>query len=79
MDTVILKFGGSSVSNNENLNLVSQKIMNFYDENNRVIVVVSAQGKTTDNFIKEANTLSKNPNHREMDVLLSCRRTNNYG
>ena len=79
MDTVILKFGGSSVSNDERLNLVSQKIINFYNENNRVVVVVSAQGKTTDNLIKEANYLSKNPNHREMDVLLSCRRTNNNG
>ena len=79
MDTVILKFGGSSVSNDERLNLVSQKIINFYNENNRIVVVVSAQGKTTDNLIKEANALSQNPNHREMDVLLSCRRTNNNG
>lgn len=71
MDTVILKFGGSSVANDERLNLVAQKILEFYKENKRIVVVVSAQGKTTDNLIKEAKLLSNNPDKREMDVLLS--------
>ena len=71
MDTVILKFGGSSVANDERLNLVAQRIMEFYQENKRIVVVVSAQGRTTDNLIKEAYNLSKNPDKREMDVLLS--------
>lgn len=71
MDTVILKFGGSSVANDERLNLVAQKILEFYKENKRIVVVVSAQGKTTDNLIKEAKLLSDNPDKREMDVLLS--------
>jgi len=70
MDTVVLKFGGSSVSDNIKLNVVADKIKDFY-KNNRVVVVVSAQGKTTDNLIKEANTLSNMPNERELDVLLS--------
>ena len=71
MDTITLKFGGSSVANDEKLNLVAQKIIKFYEEHRRVVVVVSAQGKTTDNLIKEAYCLSQNPNKREMDVLLS--------
>ena len=71
MDTVVLKFGGSSVADNIKLNVVAEKIRNFYEDNKNVIVVVSAQGKTTDGLIKEAMTLSSIPNERELDVLLS--------
>ena len=71
MDTVVLKFGGSSVADNIKLNGVAEKIKSFYDENKRVVVVVSAQGKTTDGLIKEAMSLSSIPNERELDVLLS--------
>ena len=71
MDTVVLKFGGSSVADNIKLNVVAEKIKSFYDENKRVVVVVSAQGKTTDGLIKEAMSLSSIPNERELDVLLS--------
>ncbi|MBQ9658491.1 MAG: aspartate kinase [Clostridia bacterium] len=70
MDTVVLKFGGSSVANNEKLQIVADKIIDFY-KNNNVVVVVSAQGKTTDNLIKEAQSLCNNPDKRELDVLLS--------
>ena len=71
MDTVVLKFGGSSVADNIKLNVVAEKIRNFYEDNKNVVVVVSAQGKTTDGLIKEAMTLSSIPNERELDVLLS--------
>ena len=71
MDTVVLKFGGSSVADNIKLNFVAEKIKEFYNNKQRVVAVVSAQGKTTDNLIKEAATLSNMPNEREMDVLLS--------
>ena len=71
MDIVVLKFGGSSVADNIKLNLVADKIKEFYNNKTRVVAVVSAQGKTTDNLIKEAATLSSMPNEREMDVLLS--------
>lgn len=71
MDTIVLKFGGSSVSDNIKLNVVADKIKEFYENKNRIVVVVSAQGKTTDNLIKEAYTLSNMPNERELDVLLS--------
>ena len=71
MDTVVLKFGGSSVADNIKLNIVADKIKEFFDKGNKVVAVVSAQGKTTDTLIKEAATLSGFPNEREMDVLLS--------
>lgn len=71
METVVLKFGGSSLADNMKLNIVANKIIDFYNQKNKVVVVVSAQGKTTDNLIKEAKELSYFPDNREMDVLLS--------
>lgn len=71
MDTIVVKFGGSSVADNTKLKIVADKIIKLYEDNNNIVVVVSAQGKTTDKLIQEANELSKNPNKREMDVLLS--------
>ena len=72
MDTIVMKFGGSSVADNIRLNLVAEKIIELYNKNNNIVVVVSAQGKTTDNLIKEARELSSLPSDREMDMLLSC-------
>lgn len=71
MDTVILKFGGSSVADNIKLNIVAKKVIGIKNEVKNVVVVVSAQGKTTDNLIKEAQELSAIPEEREMDMLLS--------
>ena len=72
MGIVVQKFGGSSVENTEKLFNVCKHITKEYDNNNRVIVVVSAQGKTTDNLIKEAKEIDENlSNKRELDVLLS--------
>ena len=71
MDTVILKFGGSSVADNEKLKTVANKIIQMKNKNYNIVVVVSAQGKTTDNLIQEAKELSSNAKDREMDMLLS--------
>lgn len=71
METIVLKFGGSSLSDNIKLNIVANKIAEFYNQDKKVVVIVSAQGKTTDNLIKEAKELCYTPNSREMDVLLS--------
>lgn len=71
MDTIVLKFGGSSVADNEKLKLVAEKIIGLYKKNHKIVVVVSAQGKTTDQLISEAKELSKETEDREMDVLLS--------
>lgn len=71
MDTIVIKFGGSSVADNEKLRLVANKIIKLYEENNNIVVVVSAQGKTTDKLINEAKELSRKPHKRELDILLS--------
>lgn len=80
MDTIVLKFGGSSVADNEKLKLVADKIINLYDKGNNIVVVLSAQGKTTDKLIKEAQELLdteqnsikyKNIQDREIDSLIS--------
>ena len=72
MDTIVLKFGGSSVADNEKLKIVAEKIINLYNKSYNIVVIVSAQGKTTDKLIGEAKELSTQANDREMDVLLSA-------
>ena len=72
MDTIVIKFGGSSVADNEKLQTVADKTIKLYEEENNIVVVVSAQGKITDRLIKEAEELSSKPETREMDALLSA-------
>lgn len=71
-DIIVLKFGGSSVSNNEKLKIVAEKITGLYDKGNNIVVILSAQGKTTDKLIEEAKELSTNVEKRELDALISC-------
>lgn len=71
MDTIVMKFGGSSVADNEKLNTVAKKIIDLYDKGNNIVAVLSAQGKTTDKLILEATDLSEHIDNREIDVLLS--------
>ncbi len=71
MDTIVIKFGGSSVADNNKLKIVADKVIKLYKENNNIVVVVSAQGKTTDKLIKEAYELSNKPKTREIDALIS--------
>lgn len=71
MNTIVLKFGGTSVADNEKLNIVAKKIITLVDEGYNVVVVVSAQGKKTDFLLNEAYELSDCPDKRELDVLLS--------
>ena len=66
-----MKFGGSSVADNEKLKIVADKIIQMKNNNYNIVVIVSAQGKTTDKLISEAKELSKAVKNREMDVLLS--------
>ena len=71
MDTIVMKFGGSSVADNDKLKLVANKIIDLYDKENNIVVILSAQGKTTDKLIQEALELSEKTEDREMDMLLS--------
>ena len=71
MCIIVQKYGGSSVSDIDKLSMVCEHIIKEYDKGNEVIVVVSAQGKMTDQLIKEEKEITQNPDNREHDVLLS--------
>lgn len=71
MSLIVQKFGGTSVSDAHHLFNVAKKINSFYKAGNDVVVVVSAQGDTTDNLIKLANEVNNNASKREMDALIS--------
>ena len=71
MALVVQKFGGSSVADAERVFNVAKIITDCYSLGNDVIVVLSAQGKTTDGLISKAHEINPNPSRREMDVLLS--------
>ncbi|MBE7024507.1 MAG: aspartate kinase [Ruminococcaceae bacterium] len=71
MGLIVQKFGGSSVANAERVFRVANRIKSYYEEGNAVVVVVSAQGDTTDDLIEKAKEINASPSKREMDVLLS--------
>lgn len=71
MGIVVQKFGGSSVADAKKIITVAKRIIETYEEGNQVVVVVSAQGDTTDNLIEKAMEISSTPPKREMDMLLS--------
>ncbi|MFI3231320.1 MAG: aspartate kinase, partial [bacterium] len=68
---IVKKFGGSSVANAERIQNVAKRIVDEYDKGNKVIVVLSAQGDTTDDLIEKAKELNPRASKREMDMLLS--------
>ncbi|GAX40897.1 aspartate kinase [Tolypothrix sp. NIES-4075] len=71
MALIVQKYGGSSVGSVERIQAVAQRVYKTVKAGNSVVVVVSAMGKTTDGLVKLAHEISKNPNRREMDMLLS--------
>ena len=71
MALIVQKFGGSSVANAERLRNVAGIITDTYKAGNDVVVIVSAQGDTTDDLIEKAKEVNPSPSKREMDVLLS--------
>lgn len=72
MSLIVQKFGGSSVADAHHLYNVAKTITSVYSEGHSIVVVVSAQGDTTDNLLKKAYEINKNPSKREMDALLSA-------
>ncbi len=68
---VIQKFGGSSVANLERIKIVAKRIVRSKTKDNRLVVVVSALGDTTDELEALAFGISKNPPDREMDMLMA--------
>jgi aspartate kinase len=68
---VVMKFGGTSVADAERLKRAAQRIVAKREAGHRVVAVLSARGKTTDELIEMAEEVSSSPDPREMDMLLS--------
>ena len=71
MSLIVQKFGGSSVGDAQRIRNVAGIIAETYLEGNDVLVVLSAQGDTTDDLIAKAEEINSHPSKREMDMLLA--------
>ena len=71
MSLIVQKFGGSSVANAERIRHVAELITNTYKKGNDVVVVLSAQGDTTDDLLEKAYEINPSASAREMDMLLA--------
>ena len=71
MSLIVQKFGGSSVRDAQRIRNVAGIIAETYLEGNDVLVVLSAQGDTTDDLIAKAEAINSHPSKREMDMLLA--------
>ncbi len=69
---IVQKFGGSSVADVQRLQRVADHVVATARAGKRVVVVVSAMGKTTDQLVKLAHELTEDPDRREMDMLLTA-------
>jgi aspartate kinase len=70
-DMVVMKFGGTSVADAERVKRAARRIVDRREQGARVVAVLSARGKTTDELIAMAEEVSPAPDPREMDMLLS--------
>src|SRR5262249_56678617 len=71
LGTIVMKFGGTSVADPERLKAVAQRIVVAREAGSRVVAVLSAMGKTTDDLIDLAQEVSPSPDPRELDMLIS--------
>ncbi len=71
MGLVVQKFGGSSVANPERIKNVAKRVVQCREEGNDVVVVVSAMGDTTDDFLGLMKEITDKPAERELDMLLA--------
>ena len=71
MALLIKKFGGTSVEDITKIKAIAQSIIQSKEAGNDIVVVVSAMGHSTDHLNKLAESISKNPKSRELDMLLS--------
>jgi aspartate kinase len=71
VDTVVMKFGGTSVGDTERLKAVARRIVAAHDRGTRVVAVLSAMGNSTDELVALAYEVSPRPKPRELDMLIS--------
>ncbi len=72
MAVIVQKYGGTSVADVHKLKHVAERVMRTKRLNHDVVVVVSAMGHTTDELLEMAKQVSRNPDRRELDMLLSA-------
>jgi aspartate kinase len=70
-EIVVMKFGGTSVAEPDDIRRAARRIVAARQEGKRVVAVLSARGKTTDELVNMAHEVSDTPAAREMDMLLS--------
>ena len=70
-ETVVMKFGGTSVAAPEDIRRAARRIVDARERGKQVVAVLSARGKTTDELVAQAYEISERPLAREMDMLLS--------
>ncbi len=68
---IVKKYGGSSVATPERVRNVARQIIEDVEAGHRIVVVLSAQGKTTDQLLARAREMNPNPSRRELDMLIS--------
>ncbi|HEX3807632.1 MAG TPA: aspartate kinase [Gaiellaceae bacterium] len=68
---VVMKFGGTSVGDTEKLKRVAERLVAAHEDGSKVVAVLSAMGKTTDELIRLAHEMSPSPHPREYDLLVS--------
>src|SRR3972149_34551 len=71
MSLVVQKYGGSSVADAEKIKNVARRIIARWEKGDKVVVVVSAMGDTTDDLLKLARLVTAHPSERELDALVS--------
>ena len=71
MQLIVQKFGGTSVADAARMKIAAKRAVDAHSAGNRVIVVVSARGKMTDELLELAYEINDNPSARELDSLLS--------
>ena len=71
MQLIVQKFGGTSVADAARMKVAAKRAVDAHSAGNRVIVVVSARGKMTDELLELAYEINDNPSTRELDSLLS--------
>ncbi|MBN2125938.1 MAG: aspartate kinase [Deltaproteobacteria bacterium] len=71
MSLIVQKYGGTSVGSIEKIRNVAKRVLDYYKEGNRMVVVLSAMAGQTDHLIRLSREMTEQPDLRELDVLLS--------
>lgn len=71
MGILVHKYGGTSVGTTEKIKRIAKRVIAEKEKGHKMVVVVSAMGKTTDHLVEMSKEITMNPNKREMDMMLS--------